>query len=290
MNRRRFLSVSAAFAAMPLAATAAPHRWRGRALGAEAEIVLHGDRDAAQMALREVEGILREVEAKFSLYDPKSELSRLNEQGAARLSEPFLEVVRLSDRLHRVTGGLFDPTVQPHWRALFEGRTPPEGAVGWGRVTLDGAEVALAPGQALTFNGIAQGYATDLVADALRARGFGEILVNVGEFSGQGRLWRIGVSDPRHGLLGMRTLVNGAIATSSPGAMSLGAGGHILHPAGGAAVWSTVSVEAVSAAVADGLSTALCLASEDQIAAIRQHLPEVRRITLVDGEGNLRSA
>ena len=289
MNRRRFLSVSAAFAALPLAAEAAPHRWRGHALGAEAEIVLHGARDAAEAALGEVERILQKVEGTFSLFDPASELTRLNARGSALASEQFLEVLHLSGRLHGATGGLFDPTVQAVWRAKFEGRNVARATIGWGRVQVSGRKVSLAKGQALTFNGIAQGYATDLVAKSLKAQGFGEILVNIGEFSGHGRPWRIGISDPKHGHLGMRTLRDGAIATSSPTAMALGDGGHILHPAGGAVQWSTVSVEATSAAISDGLSTALCLASASEIAAIRQHLPEVRRITLVDAEGNLRT-
>ena len=289
MNRRRFLTVSAAFLALPAQAGAMPHRWRGQALGAEAEIVLLGDPAAADAAFSEIRQTLATVEASFSLFDPASELSRLNLQGSAVVSAGFADLLRLSDRLHDITDGLFDPSVQSLWRALFKGQPPSRRAVGWKRVLLKGARVSLAPGQALTFNGIAQGYATDLVAKALQVRGFGEVLVNVGEFKGRGRPWKIGLSDPTFGHLGTRTLTDGAIATSSPGAMSLGGGGHILHPGDGRAQWSTVSVEAASAALADGLSTALCLASIDQVATIRTRLPEVRRITLVDDQGRLRT-
>ncbi|MBY6048319.1 FAD:protein FMN transferase [Vannielia litorea] len=287
MKRRRFLSITACFAALPLAAQAAPQRWRGRALGAEAEIVLHGGARATRAAFAEIERVLRAVEASFSLSDPASELSRLNREGSLSVSPRFTALMELTDQLHAATHGLFDPTVQPLWRSLFEGRETDRAAIGWTRVQRSGARVRLATGQALTFNGIAQGYATDLVAEALRKRGFGEVLVNIGEYAGHGGHWTIGLTDPAHGHLGTRTLTDGAIATSSPSAMQLGAAGHILHPKGGHPIWSTVSVEANSAALADGASTAFCLAPADDIRSMIRRLPGLRRVTLVDAAGNL---
>ncbi|MGR3793769.1 FAD:protein FMN transferase [Vannielia sp. SX4] len=287
MKRRRFLSITACFVALPLAAQAAPQRWRGRALGAEAEIVLHGQAGAARAAFAEIEQVLGAVEASFSLHDPASELSQLNREGRLSVLPRFTALMELTDQLHTATHGLFDPTVQPLWWSLFEGRETDRAAIGWTRVQRNGARVHLAPGQALTFNGIAQGYATDLVAKALRKRGFGEVLVNIGEYAGHGGSWTIGLSDPAHGHLGTRTLTDGAIATSSPGAMQLGAAGHILHPKGGQPIWSTVSVEANSAALADGASTAFCLAPADDIRSMIRRLPGLRRVTLVDAEGNL---
>lgn len=289
MKRRRFLSIAAAFAAAPAAAEAVPNRWRGIALGAEAEIVLYGDRAAAVAAFATIAEVLAAVERSFSLYDPASELAELNRTGVLRMSDRFAQLVRVAGHMNTATDGLFDPTVQPVWRALSERSRPPYEAVGWNRVQVSDADLRLGPGQALTFNGIAQGFATDLVADALRSEGFTQVLVNIGEFSGHGRDWRIGLSDPVLGHLGTRTLRDGAIATSSPDAMQVGPGGHILHPWGGPVRWSTVSVEAGSAALADGLSTALCLADAETVTTIRSRLPDVRRITLVDTEGNLRT-
>ena len=81
--------------------------------------------------------------------------------------------------------------------------------------------------------------------------------------------FRLSLEDPHFGPVGLRTLHDKAMATSSPGAMMLGQRAHILHPTARAApLWSTISVEADSAALADGLSTALCLASRDQIEEI----------------------
>jgi len=201
----------------------------------------------------------------------------------------FRELFAAADRIHRVTGGLFDPTVQPLWRARLagEGMRVARRAVGWRRVTENGGALHLAYGQALTFNGIAQGYATDLVAAHLKTAGFRKVLVDIGEFAGAGEPWRIGIADHAHGLMGYRTLKDGAIATSSPKAFPRPGGGHSFHPRGEAPVWSTVSVEASSATLADGLSTALCMASSNDIRRIRDRPPGVGRITLVDAAGSL---
>ena len=228
------------------------------------------------------------MEQLFSLYDPHSTLSILNRHG--NLSLPPLDFVALfdvSDHVHRVSGGLFDPTVQPLWEALASGGNieAAKALIGWKRVLFDAGEVRLALGQAVTFNGIAQGFATDRVADVLADHGLSETLVNIGEFLGSGGPWRIGLSDPHYGMMGTRSLHNGAIATSSPQATLVGKRGHILHGAQ-EPLWSTVSVEADDAATADGFSTAFCLAPLSVIrAAVGQH--GIRRVTIVDLQGDL---
>ena len=286
LSRRRFLTISAAFAAMPATAHAA--HWQGRAFGADVSLTLRGPRDAAEVALREARALLVQIEALFSLYDPASALVALNRTGT--LSRPdarFVELMEAADHAHGVTGGLFDPTVQPLWAALAGGQDADvaRGLIGWERVRFDPSRIALGQGQALTFNGIAQGYATAEIDDELVARGLTDTLVNIGEHRGLGGPWTRGIEDPVHGRLGMRTITQGAIATSSATATMLGAGGHILH-SHARPLWSTVSVEAARATVADSLSTAMVLATRDQIATITARA-DVHRVTLVDFEGNL---
>ncbi|MDX5402920.1 MAG: FAD:protein FMN transferase [Rhodobacterales bacterium] len=285
MNRRRFLTISAAFAATP--ALAQSHSWQGRAFGAEVSIRLSGPAGAVQPALHEAREIISQMEQRFSLFQPASELVRLNRQGYLQPSAPFAALFDLADRAHRITEGLFDPSVQPLWQALAVGNDP-TGAValiGWDRLSFDRGTIRLAPGQALTFNGIAQGFATDAVADALADAGFENALVNIGELRATGGDWRLAVEDPQYGMLATRSLDRGAIATSSPLATPLGGGGHILHPTR-TPRWSTVSVEADRAAMADALSTGLVLADMDLIRQVRQ-TAGVRRITLVDHHGDL---
>jgi thiamine biosynthesis lipoprotein len=51
------------------------------------------------------------------------------------------------------------------------------------------------PGQALTFNGIAQGFATDLVVGELQAAGAEKVLANIGEYAGFGGIRRVMLID-----------------------------------------------------------------------------------------------
>ncbi len=288
MRRRRFLQIAAAALAVPGRA-GAETLWQGRALGADVSVSLRGDAAAANAVLPRIENLLHGIEAEFSLHDPVSALSRLNRDGWLAPSPDFRALFAASDRVHRLTGGRFDPTVQPLWRALAEGRPigPARAALGWNRVQVSPRTIRLAPGQALTFNGIAQGFATDRVRDLLAAVGFTHALVNIGEYAAIGGPFRIGVEDPIHGLLGQRALSGGCVATSSPGALTLGPSFHILDPMGRAPLWSTVSVEATTATLADGLSTALCFLDREAIARLSRTGHDLLSVTLVSPDGDL---
>lgn len=291
LTRRRFLAISAAAAATPAAAAPAVVRWRGRALGASATMVLTGvTRAEAAPVFRAVERELARLERIFSLYDPQSEIARLNRAGRlAHPSSDLLSVLTLSGRLNAATQGAFDPTIQPVWRALAEGRDPSGAAraVGWQNLELADHSVHFArPGMGLTLNGIAQGYITDRIAGLLRANGLTDLVIDMGEIAalGQrpdGRAWRAGIAGPEGAVLRQISLRDRALATSSPAGTAIGPGGasgHILDPRApsGPPVHSTASVSADSAAVADGLSTALCLLHGEAAAAAVARFPGAR--------------
>ena len=283
MNRRKFLAITASLAA-PCAAGAAT--WQGRAFGSDINITIHAPRDVADAALEHAQQIITEVEGLFSLYDTNSDLSQLNRRGFLYDPDPrFLSLMLAADNAYQVTDGRFDPTIQPVWAALAKGEAPKPEAVGWDRVQFDESRIVLDENQSLTFNGIAQGFATDLVADAFARLGLNDVLVNIGEYRGHGGPWTLGISDPNAGFLGHLTLTEGAIATSSPTALSLGLQPHILLP-GMRALWSTVSVAAPTAVMADALSTGLCLADREVLIRVAM-LDDVYAIKVVDFAGNL---
>ncbi|MCR9086615.1 MAG: FAD:protein FMN transferase [Rhodobacteraceae bacterium] len=295
LSRRRFIAITAAAAgAAPTTALAdalrrrpgEATRWRGEALGAEAEITLIGPRDEAEAALAAARAEIDRMMAEFNLYDPASSLGQLND--TTRLDAPspvFHALCDAVDQLHAATDGLFDPTVQRLWN-----RADDQTDAGWTEVARTDDLIELRPGLALTFNGIAQGFATDRVSALLAAHGFPKSLVNIGEIRGTGGPWTIGLADPKAGMVGTRTITDGAVATSSPGAMTMAGGiAHIVHPREPerAPLWSTVSVEADSATLADGLSTALCHANRGQMFPILAEVPGVHRVSLVDAKGDL---
>ncbi len=290
MNRRRFLSITAAAVATP-SLSATPVRWQGRALGAEVSLTLYAPDRQGNALLEEVKTLLLQVETEFSLFDPQSALSRLNRTGRLTPSGRFLRLMALADQAHHATGGLFDPTVQPLWGALARGENPEAARahLGWDRLRLSPSEIVLDPGQALTFNGIAQGFATDLVRDHLTRAGLTHALINVGEFAAIGGPFRLGMADPEHGLMSVLHLTDRAVATSSPNAQKIGKSAHILHPKAQkkSPLWSTVSVTCDSAALADAASTAFCLMSEEEIGIALGKLDGTPRASLVTHDGHL---
>ncbi|SSW72089.1 FAD:protein FMN transferase [Achromobacter veterisilvae] len=293
-TRRRFIGIAAAASALALApyparraaASIAPTIWQGVALGADAELRLyHPDPQAAQRLIAQSLRELHRLEAIFSLYRDDSALSRLNRQGF--LDNPPADLLRLLSvglRYGRLTGGAFDPTVQPLWQlyaehfsrpgADREGPAAPAVAQALARVSyedvaLDSDRIALRrPGMGITLNGIAQGYITDRITELLKLGGLERALVDMGEIQGMDTRaapadWVVGLADPRDParMLGTARLRNQALATSGGYGTAIDAEGrftHLFDPHTGRArpLYRSVSVMAPNATMADALSTA----------------------------------
>ena len=290
MNRRS-LMIGATAAALCPSFGRAQTLWSGVALGADVTIALGGDAERARATLTRIRSLLDEIEQDFSLYRPGSNLSRLNAGQAVVPTAHMARVLSLCTQMHIATGGRFDPSVQPLWTALAQGRDPGavRGLVGWRPLEVTEGLIRLSPGQSLTLNGIAQGYATDAVRALLQARGYRDLLVEVGEMAALGGPFRLALSDPDAGILGHFGLKNRALAVSSARATLIGGHPHLLSPHGDAPIWSTVAVEADSAAVADALSTGWSFLRPDQIARAKDRMPGVGRVWLVSPGGELQT-
>lgn len=285
-TRRRFLTISAAALALPGAALAGDSaRWLGFAIGARASMTLAGIAPLyARPVFARIEAEIARLERIFSLYHTDSALVRLNRAG--RLSAPppdLVEVLTLAGRLHQASNGAFDPSVQPLWYALATGgdTRAARAAIGWDGVRIDRNDIGLArPGMALTLNGIAQGYITDRIAALLRAEGLRDVLVDMGEVAAlghkpDGRAWQAGIASPDGVIIRRLALSDRALATSAPMGTQLATGvGHILDPRGSDPQNALVSVSAPNAALADGLSTALCLMSAEAGAQMMRGFPQ----------------
>lgn len=254
------------------------YRWRGVALGGTADLWLEAsDRAAAAELVHIALAEKSRLETIFSLYHPDSLLVRLNRAG--RLDHPpaeMLELLALARRIHGASNGAFDPTIQPLYRLFAErrGRSDPAalrrvGAlVGFEMVAFDEQGITFArPGMALSFNGIAQGFISDAVALRLASAGARAALVEFGEIRAlalpPGRsAWPISLETGDKAETGssMALAPERALAVSATtGTRIAGRVGHILDPRTRRPVETPrrVAVEAASAALADGLSTAL---------------------------------
>lgn len=304
VTRRRMISLVAAFAGAPRAAFAAePARWRGVVLGGLASLDVYGPAGLVGEVIREAVAEARRLERIFSLYDVDSDVARLNAQGVLVAPPPeLLDLLECSAWARRGTAGVFDPTVQPLWELYYrhfaQPQADPEGPsaaaraaalarVGFDKVSWSRDRIALASGTKLTFNGVAQGYLSDRVALALKARGFDSCMIDMGEprvlgAKPDGSAWRIGVGEGS----GFRRIEirDGAVATTRPSAYVFGTGKatHLFHPVAGASPSAvrSISVAAPDATTADALSTGLALHEPQRIAELIAAIPQARIVAL----------
>ena len=320
LTRRRVIVITATAAGSALltgvrmAAAGEPVRWHGSALGAQVSIEIHhSDRAEAERLVDRCVLDVRRLEQQFSLYRADSAISTLNRTGI--LVSPdgdMVELLKTSLLFAGITGGAFDPTVQPLWQLYadhFSSERPESGGpsprqlaealakVGHAGLLVSEDRIALTRrGAAITLNGIAQGYATDRAVERLRQAGLSTTLVNMGEIRAigakpEGTPWRVGLADPdRPGALTETVdLVDRAIATSAGAGFRFDSEGrftHLFDPATGRSPsrYSTVSVIAPTATEADALSTAFSLMPLARIQDIVAIRPDVQaRVTDSDG-------
>lgn len=310
LSRRRVLAIAAFAAGVPLAGRAGTEgaplvTWTGQVLGAVGSIALrHPDRTTAERIVTRAVAELHRLEGLFSLYRPDSLLVELNRRGVVVAPPPEMRsLLTAALRFAELTGGAFDPTVQPLWdlyRDHFaapgaDPAGPPAptvsqalGRVGHRHLRVGPDAVALAKrGMAVTLNGIAQGYITDQVVELLRAEGIAHTLVDLGEARALGRHsaarpWRVALEDPLAPGRPWRTidLVDRALATSSDDGFAFDPASrfsHLLDPrtASSPRRYRAVSVAAQDATTADALSTAFALMPVEAIAATLRRLPPV---------------
>ncbi|MDO8876053.1 MAG: FAD:protein FMN transferase [Pseudolabrys sp.] len=272
------------------------YEWRGFAMGTDARIVFSGvENDSARMVAAMVSVEIERLESALSLFRDDSEIARLNRDKV--LPEPTGDMRRalgLALEIAATTEGLFDPTVQALWEAYANwfaaspGADIPSqamisealGAVDWRRIKLTHNSIYLGDNQRVTLNGLGQGYVTDRIADLLRSHGFNHVLVDLGEQRAigprrDGAPWLI----ERQGTDGI-DLTEGALATSEGSGCVLGGAGafhHLFDPRTGRSPsqWQRVTVHHRSAAIADGLSTALYAAAAHELPDILERFGDI---------------
>ena len=289
LSRRRLLTISAAACAgSVVGAKPLQHglEWTGPVLGGEGRLVFDGITSAeARSLVGRVIGEIDRLEAVFSLHRSRSEISRLNQTGELHHpSHDLRHVLSAALRMWQRSDGLFNPAIQPLWQLLARHFSHPAstsepdpadiaGALARcdpAQIEISAEAIRLAPGMALTLNGIAQGYIADQVVAMLAGAGLDNALIQLGETRAlPGRHWPLTTNQGRHRF----ALHNAAVATSAGHGNRFTQDGrwhHLIDPSTGRSADQVafVTVRAPDALTADALSTALAVAP----ASVLEHL------------------
>ena len=297
LSRRRLLACFATAALSDSVFGRSVTRERFYALGTEAQITLAGNPQQASTAIAACRKEIAAIESAFSLYNAHSQLSQLNHNGVVGVDDRFSTLLQHALDMAEKTGGAFDPTIQPLWQALLNGDDIEKvrHLIGWRSLVLSDATARfLKAGMSASLNGIAQGFAGDRVATILKNYGYRNTLVNIGEFSAQGKKhgkpWRLGINDPVSERIITHIEPNdSAIATSEPLGTLIAGRSHIFDPLNRVGEhWASVTVEANEAWRADALSTAIAASPVEQAASLLI-AGEGTRAWLINESGELHS-
>ena len=235
---------------------------------------------------------LYRLERLLSVYDPSSDIGRLNSsagQREVRVHADTWELLSRAKRYHAISGGAFDVTVEPLLeRSGFRARKPVREQAD-APLTIGDHHLHILKNTAVGIDhsrvkvdtgGIAVGYAVDSMVDVLRSFDIRTALINHGgDVYAMGRPedtdgWEVVVPHPTDADEDLMSLflVDRALSTSTnfrntretPG----GRIGHIFDPATGEnpAAYLSMSVMAASSCEADAMSTAIFVSEKTAIA------------------------
>jgi len=273
----------------------------------------HKEKMTLSNALTAAHEAVREVEKTCNIFDPESELSKLN---ATAADEPFVcsdllwNVLTDARIFYRDSGGVFDVTIDPLmklWGFHSKRETLPSAEeieeakllTGLDKVVFDDEKHSVkftVPGMSINLGGIAKGYALDRAADAIRALGVNTGWIEIGgnilalpKKPGGGK-YAAGIRNPfrKDGLLGRTTLSDAAISTSGNYERYVVIDGrqytHIINPATGLPVADMDSVTVIVPAgkaippgvASDAVSTSIFIAGPDAVADWMKRFPGLR--------------
>lgn len=291
------------------------------AMACEFEVLLN-QHQYPQGADRAIEALdlVEQLEARLSVYKPRSDLSLLNRFGGARpipLSSDTLTMLQLAQDIHSLTGGAFDITagkLSEVWGfSRRQGVVPTTDQiaealqqVGSQLVELDVAQSQgrlLREGVQTNPGAIGKGYALDRAAQHLAAAGIEDYMLHGGLSSvvarGQrhhpltGGGWLVSLRHPwrLEQVLGTIRLRDTALGTSGSGKQFFHFGGkrysHVIDPRSGWPAQGVLSATVIcrSGAVADALATALFVMGQEAAQQFCAKHSQVGAILVVASEG-----
>jgi thiamine biosynthesis lipoprotein len=269
----------------------------------------------AIFSLARAESEISQLNAAGSLARPSTELRALLEEGRrfSVLSAGAFDVtVQPLWRLYEAHFWSGRSNAERVDDVLARAYDVAQALVDYRQIEIGAGRIAFArPGMAVTLNSLAQGYITDAAADLLRNEGFETAFVDLGEIRAighhpDGRAWRVGIRDGRPAApanaaepaqpgaaqaapMPAVELADTAMAVSGGYGTTFEPSGryhHIFDPTTGDSARALIDAAVIGprATIANGLSTALCVAGEARAAALLAACPGYRAIlTRPDG-------
>ena len=309
------IAISAIFAAAATGEAKREHVIRGRTMGTTYSIkVVTGDSGGLEGVKEKIDRRLEEINHSMSTYQKESEISRFNRFDQVgqkfRISDDFFKVMTAGSKIHRLTAGAWDGTVNPLvdlWGFGRKGRRdniPTDNEISGvlpdiGFAKIDVVEPGLLVKKraqiTVDLSSIAKGYGVDVVADLLRSLGYKDYLVEIGGeiyaagYRRDNSRWRIGINRPRpdaafNAVYKVVALHNRGFATSGDYRNFFEVDGvrysHVIDPRTGFPVSNgvvSVSITSTDCTTADGLATAVL------VMGVEKGLELINRLDGVEG-------
>ena len=292
------------------------HKIEGSALGTYYAITYKGKEKPELQA--GIDSILNVINENFSIFNPNSIISKVNNNQEASLNEDFVEVFEMAQRIGQETNGALEMTIGPLvnlWGFGKDERVSDLSQatidsvltfVGYRKIRIENGQIVKDnPNIQLNFNALAKGYAVDKVADFLVSKGYEDCVVDIGgEIVAKGKKyhdqqWNIGVQTPTKTRDGeMRSaqtfhLQDQATATSGNYRNYFEEDGqrytHIIDPVTGRPEKSnllSVTVIADRCIIADAYATAFMVMGVEKTKKLLDKHPELTCIFITDEHGN----
>lgn len=258
--------------------------------------------------LQQAENRVLDLESHFSVTEPDSDISMLNNTGSGTVSPDTADLLSKALDLCADTDGALDITIYPLVKAwgftTGEYQVPapetldqllPE--VGFNRVSLYGTSVSLPDGMEIDLGSVAKGYTGDVLADLFRSQGISSALLELGGnihalgSKPDGSSWRVAIQDPQdlENYVGVVEVADKAVVTSGGYQRYFEEDGvrywHILDPKTGQPARSgllSVSIVGNSGLRCDALSTALFVMGPDQAISYWQAHRDFEAVLVLD--------
>lgn len=266
-----------------------------------------------------IQQVMKNVEMSLSAFNDSSVVSRINRNESMATDSMFRKVFLESQRINRVSGGAFDPTVGPLvnlWGFGTDGHEtepPSAAAVDSARrlvgidschLAADGMMVKKDSLTMMNFSAIAKGYGCDEIGRMMRRNGVDDYMIEIGGEiavagkSPRGSLWRIKIAAPvecndsvNHDGMGVIEIDSCGMATSGNyrnfRVIDGRSMGHTINPFTGQPALSGIlsaTVIAPECMTADALATACMILPLDSAVSMIESQPGVSAMFVTAGD------